>query len=86
LSKLQELNPYVSVNVIPDADGLSAAINSGETHVVCQTELIINEMTMDPEALNEHCRNKNVGYISTSTFGPWGYAFVDYGKERCYRS
>jgi len=23
----------------------------------------------------------NIGYISSMTLGPWGYAFVDYGKE-----
>jgi ubiquitin-activating enzyme E1 len=27
------------------------------------------------------CREKKVGYISSQTFGPWGYAFVDYGLE-----
>lgn len=81
LSKLQELNPYVSVSVIPDADGLKAAIDSKNVHVVCQTELIINKTFSDPEALNTHCNQMNVGYISTATLGPWGYAFVDFGKE-----
>ena len=81
LAKLQELNPYVSVSTIPDADGLAAAIASGNTHVVCQTELIINKAFLDPEALNNQCRDKKVGYISSATLGPWGYAFVDYGKE-----
>lgn len=81
LKKLQELNPYVSVNVIPDLDALKAAIGSGDTHVVCQTELIINNSCMDPAALDEDCRTNKVGYISTGCFGPWGYAFVDYGKE-----
>ena len=36
---------------------------------------------MDPEALDEDCRANKVGYISTQTFGPWGFAFVDFGKE-----
>ena len=36
---------------------------------------------MDPEALNIHCRDKKVGYISTATLGTWGYTFLDYGKE-----
>jgi ubiquitin-activating enzyme E1 len=81
LAKLQELNPYVSVSAIPDAGALKAAIDSGEVHVVCQTEMIINNQLMDPEALNEDCRGKKVGYLSTQTLGPWGFAFVDYGKE-----
>lgn len=36
---------------------------------------------MDPEAVNDDCRAKKVGYISTQTLGPWGYAFVDFGTE-----
>jgi hypothetical protein len=27
------------------------------------------------------CRAKNVGYISSATLGPWGYAFVDFGDK-----
>jgi ubiquitin-activating enzyme E1 len=42
---------------------------------------MINKALVDPEALNLHCAEKKVGYISTATLGPWGYAFVDYGKE-----
>ena len=81
LKKLQELNPYVSVSVIPDAAQLKATIDSGDIHVVCQTEMVINNQLMDPEAIDEQCRAKKVGYISTQTLGPWGFAFVDYGKE-----
>ena len=81
LPKLQELNPYVSVSVLSDADSLKNAIASGQIHVVCQTEMIINGTFMDPEAINEECRSKNVGFISSQTMGPWGFAFVDFGKE-----
>ena len=42
IGKLQELNPYVSVSVIPDLDTLKATIGSGDCHVVCQTEMILN--------------------------------------------
>lgn len=48
LAKLQELNPYVSVSAIPDADSLKTAIGSGDVHVVCQTEMVINNQLMDP--------------------------------------
>jgi ubiquitin-activating enzyme E1 len=27
------------------------------------------------------CRENNVGYIGSQTFGPWGFAFVDYGDK-----
>ena len=81
LAKLQELNPYVSVSAIPDADTLKNKIASGDIHVVCQTELTINNQFLDPEALDADCSSKKVGYISTATLGPWGYAFVDFGKE-----
>jgi len=81
IGKLQELNPYVSVSIIPDVDTLKAKVASGETHVVCQTELIINNQFFDPAQIDADCRAKKVGYISTATFGPWGYAFVDFGTE-----
>ena len=35
LGKLQELNPYVKVEVIPDRKSLDAAISSGDAHVCC---------------------------------------------------
>lgn len=35
LAKLQELNPYVSVSAIADAQALKDTIASGDIHVVC---------------------------------------------------
>lgn len=81
LQKLQELNPYVKVDVIPDRKALEAAIGSGQVHVVCQTEMIINGEIYDQEDLDKACRANKVGYISSQTFGPWGYGFVDFGDE-----
>ena len=81
LTKLRELNPYVKVEVIPDEASLKAAITNGSLHIVCQTEMIIDGKILDQEALDKECRTKKVGYISSQTFGPWGYAFVDYGDE-----
>lgn len=80
LAKLQELNPYVQVSTVPDAAALQAAIKSGNTHVVCQTEMIVNKALLDPCELNNECAANKVGYLSSQTMGPWGYAFVDYGK------
>ena len=71
----------MSVSVIPDIDTLKAKVASGETHVVCQTELILSGQFYDPSQIDADCRGKKVGYISTATFGPWGYAFVDFGTE-----
>ena len=81
LSKLRELNPYVKVEVIPDEAALKAAIANGSLHVVCQTEMMLQNKVLDQQELDAACREKKVGYISSQTFGPWGYAFVDYGKE-----
>ena len=81
LGKLQELNPYVKVDVIPDEKGLHAAISSGNVHVVCQTETIVNGSVLDQEIMDKECRQSKVGYISSQTFGPWGFAFLDFGPE-----
>lgn len=78
LTKLKELNPYVKVEEISD---MEAAIKSKRFHVVCQTEIILNGKAINPENVNNMCRESKVGYISSQTFGPWGYAFVDFGNE-----
>ena len=81
LEKLSELNPYVKVTVIENENALHDMIASGNAHVVCQTEMLINGAILDQEKLDAECRAKNVGYISSQTFGPWGYGFVDFGNE-----
>ena len=53
LAKLQELNPYVKVDVIPDKAALDAAISSGQVHVVCQTEMIINGEVYDQSQIDK---------------------------------
>ena len=81
MQKLQELNQYVKVTVIKTRDELQKVIAGGNVHVVCQTEMLLNQEVYDPKEINDLCREKNVGYLSTQTFGPWGYAFVDFGPE-----
>jgi len=81
LGKLQELNQYVKVDVLKTKAELHAAVKSGNVHVVCQTEMLLNGEVHDPKEVNEMCRASKVGHISTQVFGPWGYAFVDFGKE-----
>jgi len=65
VTKLQELNPYVKVDVIPDEQALHNAIASGSTHVVCQTEMIFNGSVLNQAALDEECRAHKAGYISS---------------------
>ena len=36
---------------------------------------------VNPKTLNDECRSNKVGFISSQTFGPWGYGFLDYGDE-----
>tara|TARA_B110000285_G_scaffold232829_1_gene304938 strand:- start:1104 stop:1967 length:864 start_codon:yes stop_codon:yes gene_type:complete len=76
--KLNELNPYVKVQVITD---IEAAIKSGDVHVVCQTEMLLNGKHVGHSDLNKLCRENNCGYLGSQTFGPWGFAFVDYGDK-----
>ena len=42
--------------------------------------MIVNKALLDPCELNNECAANKVGYLSSQTMGPWGYAFVDYGK------
>lgn len=85
LAKLQELNPYVKVDVLKDEAALNASIESGEAHVVCQTHSLFMidgaAKFLDQQAMDAKCRAKKVGYIGSEIHGPWGYAFVDYGPE-----
>jgi len=78
LAKLQELNPYVKVDVITD---LEAAIKGGDVQVVCQTEAIFNSKFLNWDGVNKLCRENNAGFISSQTFGAWGFAFVDFGDN-----
>ena len=78
VTKLRELNQYVKVNVITD---LEAHIKSGGVHVVCQSEMILDGKVINPQDLDKTCRENKSGYISTQAFGPWGYAFVDFGDN-----
>jgi ubiquitin-activating enzyme E1 len=73
--KLQELNPYVKVNVIEHL----TLDDHANYNVVCYTEIFEN-IDKIIEA-NEFCRSKNIGFILSTTFGPAGFTFLDYGNE-----
>jgi ubiquitin-activating enzyme E1 len=81
LEKLSELNPYVKVTVLENENQFHDVIASGACHVVCQTEMLINGAVLDQEKLDAECRSHKVGFISSQTFGPWGYGFVDFGPD-----
>ena len=73
--KLQELNSYVKVKVV---DHLSLE-DHAQYNVVCYTEIFENiEKLID---VNEYCRTRNIGFILTTTYGPSGFVFLDYGTD-----
>lgn len=73
--KLQELNPYVKVNVV---DKLSLEDHL-QFNVVCYTEIFENiDKVME---VNDFVRTKNIGFILSTSFGPSGFTFLDFGEE-----
>jgi len=75
IGKLQELNPYVKVEAI---DVLFLE-DHAKYSVVCYTEIFDNiDKLIEVDVL---CRASNIGFILTTTYGPSGFAFVDYGNE-----
>ncbi len=75
LDKLQELNPYVKVNAID-----SLKLEDHENYNVALYTEIFENIDKVIE-VDEFCRSKGIGFILSSTLGPAGYAFVDYGKD-----
>lgn len=80
VEKLAQLNPYVKVTVLP-YDQLEAVAAATETHVVCQTEFLLNGKFCDPAKLNALCRQHNSGFVFSATPGAFGVAFLDYGDK-----
>jgi ubiquitin-activating enzyme E1 len=61
-------------------------VDGGETSVVVQTEMLIDDMFWDPDMLNKACRiankgDSNTGFILCQGTGPWGFTFLDYGDN-----
>lgn len=75
VTSLSELNPYVQVSVL---DHLSTS-DCAQYNVVCVTEIFENIDKMIE--LNEFCRERKIGFIMSQTYGPSGFAFVDYGYD-----
>ena len=62
--KLQELNPYVKVNIVSTL----TLEDHANFHVVAYTE-ILNNIDEIIE-INEFVRSKNIGFILSQTYGP----------------
>ena len=75
INKLQELNPYVKVEAV---DSLSLE-DHARFNVVCYTEVF--ESIDKVIEVDEFCRSKGVGFILSTTFGPSGFTFLDYGTD-----
>jgi ubiquitin-activating enzyme E1 len=73
--KLQELNPYVKVNVVTTL----TLEDHANFHVVAYTEILNNIDEMID--VNEFVRSKNIGFILSQTYGPQGFIFLDYGHD-----
>ena len=73
--KLQELNPYVKVEVT----GSLSLEDHAAFHVVVYTEVFssIEELIK----VNEFVRSKGIGFILSQTYGPAGFTFLDYGND-----
>jgi ubiquitin-activating enzyme E1 len=75
ISKLQELNPYVKVRV---ADTLTLEDHANFSVVV------YTELTSDYKHLievNDFCRARGIGFISSLILGASGFTFLDYGDN-----
>jgi hypothetical protein len=75
--QLNELNPYVSVNVLKPEE-FNDDTPKNYNVIVC-TENFAGLSKL--KELNEACRANKTGFISTETFGPSGYIFLDYGTD-----
>jgi ubiquitin-activating enzyme E1 len=74
-TKLQELNPYVKVQVISSL----TLEDHAHYNVVCYTEIFENiEKVIE---VDEFCRARGIGFILSTTFGPSGFTFLDYGTD-----
>jgi len=78
ISKLRELNPYVSVEILESEEHL----NIKNFHVIVITEVLERSYL---EKLNEECRREKIGFIYAVSAGISGWAFVDFGNNHLIR-
>lgn len=79
ITQLKELNPYVHVDVLQNANILEHVKNF---HVVVITEFLEKSLV---EEINSICHANKIGFIYTASLGLSGFAFVDFGDEHIIR-
>lgn len=69
------MNPYVNVTAI---DALTVE-DHANYNVVLYTEIFENiDKVIE---VNEFCRARSIGFILSTSYGPSGFAFLDYGTD-----
>jgi ubiquitin-activating enzyme E1 len=82
LSKFQELNPYVKVDV-PDIGEISNLVSHIKDYdIVVITEMLPRGLL---ETINDTCRENKSGFIYSVAAGISGFTFVDFGVEHIIR-
>ena len=80
VTKLRELNPYVTVDILNSKTSLESAASN--YHIVVVTEVLPRQTL---EAIDEVCRANKGGFIYAAATGVAGFCFVDFGKEHFVR-
>jgi ubiquitin-activating enzyme E1 len=78
ITKLKELNPYVSVDILPN----ESDFNVKNYNVIVITEVLDRNYL---EKINEECRLHNIGFIYSAALGISGFTFVDFGMNHLIR-
>ena len=76
LSKLQELNPYVTVSLLRFTPNTNFFQRIPEFNVIVYTELYPSTFLIN---VNNKCRENSVKFIYAFNFGLAGYIFSDFG-------
>lgn len=76
LTKLAELNPNVKVELCKEVVDDNMLLELGVTVVVLADSLLDEQLRV-----NKICRELNIKFIATTSFGLFGYIFCDYGNN-----
>ena len=76
LTKLSELNPYVTVKTVKSEYDFKEQIKKSDIIII--TEILEKEILFE---YNRICRENKKGFIYTCSLGLSGFLFVDFGDE-----
>ena len=80
LAKVQELNQYVQIDA--STEDLEKVPESFFLKYKC---IILTDSNLTlQKKINEICHKNNICFISTKTFGVFGYAFTDFGESNFF--